>query len=191
MLVVLLVSTSGVFAGISSPYWGGSNPNPLKLHAGETKDVFFNLQNCPSMAANCAKKDDVLMAALMEGSEIAQITSGEKYTVPYGTADSYITVKVTIPEDANVGDSYTVKFSVNTVSEEGTGTVQLGVGYYVDFPVQVIGGAVEPEPTPAETGGDESGKNKIFFWTLGGVFVIVIIIIIVLIIWLSNKKREI
>lgn len=192
VLAILAVSASSVFAGVNSPYWGGSNPNPLKMHPGETKDVFFNLQNCPDLAANCAKKDDIVIVSLIEGSEIAQITSGESYTIPYGTADKYITVQVSVPENAKAGDSYNVKFSTSSSSGGSGGSVQLSTGYYVDFPVQVIAEAFEPESTSTETPISEKSDNKIVLWTAGGVFIIVaIIIIIILINQLSRRKEQV
>lgn len=193
VLAVLIVSASGVFAGISSPYWGGSNPNPLKMYPGETKDVYFNLQNCPSLADSCSKTDDNLVVSLLEGSEIAQITSGDKYTVPYGTADSNVVLKVTIPENAAIGTAYNVKFSVSTVSA-GTGTVQLGVGYNVDFPVEVVSKVVAPAPVPSETPLIEQpaavGLSSEAIAVIIIAIIAVIVIVIWLIYWLSKKKGQ-
>ena len=133
--VFLIISSTSVLAfGISSPYWGGSNPNPLKMYPGETKDVYFNLQNCPSLSDYCPKVDEKVAVSFLEGSEIANLISGAEYLIPYGTADTYIHMQVSIPQCAIQGSSYNVEFYITTIDDENV----IGVGYYVNFPVEVL-----------------------------------------------------
>src|SRR3989344_7243937 len=113
VLVILVVSTDSVLAfGISSPYW---KAHPLEMYLGETRDIEFNLQNCPSLKDHCDKEDANVVVEFVEGSEIAEITSGANYLVKYGSSDQNIILKISIPENAEVGTVYTVKFSVSSV----------------------------------------------------------------------------
>ena len=133
---ILLISTifliPNVFAfGISSPYW---KDNPLQMHPGETKEIAFNLQNCPSLSETCDQKDIIIQAILEEGEEIAEITSGSQYTIPFGTADTNIILRISAPEESPQ-NIYTIKFSVSSPPSEEAGNVQLGTKYNVEFSV--------------------------------------------------------
>ena len=192
IIAILLVGTLNVSAfGISSSYWNG---NPLMVKPGETKDVVLTL--VPS-------KDQIsidgVSASLVEGGEIAQIISGNEYSVSPDTGNTPITIRVTIPSYDPLGKEYKVKLSLVSSSAEGTGTVQLGIGYDVDFPV-VVGEEeekVQPiageQPTPVgvesvnEYGGQ--GRTKTVNIVLGIIVVIIVLIIIFLIVQLVRKKR--
>ena len=184
-LIISLISIQSVFAfGISSPY---HKDNPLEMYPGQTKDVMFNLQNCPSLGDYCEKEDVNVVVSFEEGNEIAEIISGLEYNVPYGTADTNIILKVSIPEDGNVGDSYNVKFSIGAApsGEEG-GNVQLGVRYNVDFPVNVAESFVKsPKELSLE---DKSWKIILTIIMLVAVFILLIILVIV---WRNMQKETI
>ncbi len=130
---ISLISYVSAF-GISSPYW---NTNPLEMRVGESKDISFNLQNCPALSADCVVKDENVVVSLQEGKKIARITSGKFYTIPFGTADQFIIMKVKIPSNAKVGDIYNVRFSVASYEEAG-GSINIGVEYIIEFPVVII-----------------------------------------------------
>ena len=142
-LAILLVSTSNVIAfGISSPYWKN---HPLKMYPGETKEVLFNLQNCPSLSEQCQRKDVNVLVNFDADNEIAQLLSGTTYQIPFGTADTYIKLKVSIPEDAEIGNTYNIKFSVSSAPEKIVTNIQLGIEYGVEFPVLVTEKSAIPE----------------------------------------------
>ena len=192
IIAILLVGTLNVSAfGISSSYWNG---NPLMVKPGETKDVVLTL--VPS-------KDQInidgVSASLVEGGEIAQITSGSEYSVSPNGENTLITLRVTIPSSDPLGKEYKVKLSLVSSSAEGAGTVQLGIGYDVDFPV-VVGEEekkVQPiageQPTPVgiksvnEYGGQ--GRTKTVNIVLGIIVVIIVLIIVFLVVQLVRKKR--
>jgi len=184
-LVIFLVGTTSVFAyGISSPY---TEKTPLKMYPGQTKEVAFNLQNCPSLGDYCEKEDVNVVVSFEEGNEIAEIISGLEYNVPYGTADTNIILKVSIPEDGNVGDSYNVKFSIGAApsGEEG-GNVQLGVRYNVDFPVNVV--AKEEAPTEPVASIEKPEAEKISIGKIAIIILIVVAVIAVVYFLLRKKK---
>ena len=184
MIIFLLVSISGVLAfGISSPYW---KDNPLKMNPGESRDVFFNLQNCPSLLASCGSSEENVIVSLMEGSEVTQITSGDSYRLPFGSFDTYVKLHVSIPESASPGSSYNVKFSVSS-SGSGTGSVVLGTGYYVDFPVIVVEKSAESVVVDNQ---NVSPQSKLNFSNLTTVlFIAGLILLILVIYWIIKKIR--
>jgi len=181
--LVFLVSTSIVAAfGISAPYWKN---NPLKMYPGQIKEISFNLQNCPSLSPDCERVDENINIVLEEGSEIAEITSGNSYLIPYGTADKYIRLKIQIPNNAKIGDSYNIRFSATAAPTAEGGNVELGLKYNVEFPV-VVGEEADIQGDiahiePRATAGISTGLIVI-------IILITIIIIIIIIYWISKKR---
>jgi hypothetical protein len=172
---ILLVSTSSVLAfGISSPHW---RSNPLEMYPGETKDISFNLQNCPALLEDCDKEDVNVILSFLEGEEIAEVRGGSEYLVPYGSANTNIILRVSVPESASVGDSYNVKFSVTSAPKGEGGNVQLGVKYNVDFPVEVGEESFEQPQVSGE------GSGNLIWWIVG-------IVVVVLIIWYVVKRKK-
>ncbi|MBS3098934.1 hypothetical protein J4462_01855 [Candidatus Pacearchaeota archaeon] len=182
VLAILIVSTNGVLAfGISSPYWKN---HPLEMYLGETRDIEFNLQNCPSLKDHCDKEDANIVVEFEEGSEIAEITSGANYLVKYGSSDQNIILKISIPENANIGDEHTVKFSVSSVPEtdEG-GNVQLGTKYFSSFPVKVIEKPAEAVEKPVIEETAPNKKSNVLVWAL------VVVIILVIFYFVFRRKK--
>jgi hypothetical protein len=178
VLAIFLVSTGGVFAefAVSTPYW---NNNPLEMYPGESKEVQFNLQNCPALLESCDSGDIIVTAEFEEGNEIAEVMSGLEYSVPYGTANTNLLLRVSIPESAKIGESYNIKFSLSSPPEpqEG-GNVQLGIVYGVSFPVKVV-------EKPVVEGEEVEGPNYLLWVIIALIIILLIIIVIIL-----RKKRE-
>lgn len=174
IILLSILSVNGVFAlGISSPYW---KSNPLKMYPGETREVSFVLAN-----AIDEQTDAEAFVDLKESAGIAEIISKTEYSIPPGEKDKVV-LKISIPKEAQIGDSYNVQFSVRPSPEEGTGNVQLEVEYNVDFPVVVV---VESEITPQPEGPQiQNEKTNTIIITL----IIIIIIIIALYLVLKRKK---
>ncbi len=172
-----LVSTSSVLAfAISAPY---SKNTPLKMYPGETKDVSFVMQNLQGNA------DENVVVSLLEGKEIADITSGNNYLVRLGTSDTQVKLRINVPSDV-AGKTYNVKFSVQSSPGGKEGNIQLGVGYNVDFPVIVMEKSAAPAPTPQEI--EQPQENSTWaVWVIA--IIIAIVIIIILVIWFWRKER--
>ena len=133
-LLVLLVSTNFVFSlSISSPY---HKNNLLLMYPGQEREISFNLQNCPSRAETCSREDEKVSVALEQGYEIAQITSGNTYTIPYGSSNKNILLRVKIPANTAIGTEYSIKFTVTSLPPD-EGSVQMGLRYNVEFPVLI------------------------------------------------------
>lgn len=129
-ILFLLLTINIISAlGVNAPYWEG---NPLKMYAGETKEVSFHLVN------GVNEKSAEASVFLVEGSEIAQITSGEKYTIQPGESDKNIILKIKIPEGTEIGKKYNVKFFVQYSPPGAEGNVQLNVKYNIAFPVETV-----------------------------------------------------
>jgi len=168
--IVTLLSISSVLAlGVSSPYWKN---NPLEISPGETKEVSFTLTNSPTAETATA------FVNLVDGAGVAEIISGKEYTVTPGTTSTKVILKMSVPETAIVGTTYEVKFSVKGAPSDEEGTVQLIMGYNVDFPVKVVEQSQE-QP-------EESTGTSWIFW----VIIIAIIILIAYFFFKSNKKKK-
>jgi len=192
--VILLILVALPFVdgfGFSPSHW---KDNPLKMYPGEMKEAEFNLQNCPSLKDYCNEGDVNIVVVFEEGEEIAEIISGDKYLLPFGSFDKNIIVRVSIPESADVGESYNVKFSINSDSDvEESGNVQIGTRYFADFPVQVIEHpgkspeVVEEIPEVAE----ESVESA---WSFGLISSLVIMIVAVIalgyLVYLIKKDKD-
>lgn len=180
-LAIFLVATQLVSAfGISTPYW---KAYPLEILPGETKEVPFNLQNCPSLSETCDKTEINVIVSLEEGQGITEITSGDSYQIPYGTANTNVVLKLTIPEDAKSGDSYNIKFSVTSAPKDESGNIQLGVKYNVEFPVKVI------ESTQVSENTEKPEKAEVNT-TSTTILIILSVLIILIIIYLVMRKKN-
>ena len=181
-LAILLVSTSGVLAfGISSPYW---KDYPLEMLPGQMKEISFNLQNCPSLKETCVKEDVNIIASFEEGEEIAEIISGSEYNIQFGTADTNMVLRISIPQEATIGDSYNIRFSIASPPREEEGNIQLKLKYSVDFPVVIVGeSAVQSTPTTQI----EEPETKLGTVTVT-ILIIAAVLLIIFIILLKRKK---
>ena len=172
--LILLAGINDVLAfGISSSYW---KDNPLKMYSGETKEISFSLVNSAGEIG-----DVEAFVSLEEGKEIAEITSGSKYNVPFG-GNAKIILKISVPESVRIGEKYNIKFSVNSISNEREeGNIQLGVGYHVDFPVEVVKKGEEREAAKIQINWGEA--------FIAGVSLLIIGVIIALY-YRHLKRRE-
>ena len=167
--------TNTVFAlGINSPYW---KTNPLKMYPGETKDISFTLVNSVD-----EKTPANAFVSLIEENEIAQITTGDQYTIIPGGKETLV-LKISVPESAKIGDSYNIKFSVKSAPKEETGNVQLNIGYNIDFPVIIT------EKSSVQEAQDQTlPEQKTNFNTI--ILSIITLIVIIIGIFFILKKKN-
>lgn len=171
-LAVLLSVNSILALGVSSPYW---KDNPLNMYPGQIKDVAFTLVNKPD--AETAKA----FVAMEDNAEIAEITSGAEYNVIPGSTNTKVILKISVPETATIGSIYNVKFSVKSAPSEEEGTVQLIMGYNINFPVKIVEQSQVSEDQTQEI--EPKGTN----WALW--IVIILAILIISYFFLKKKKR--
>jgi len=174
IIALCIISINLVFAfGITSPYYEG---NPLKMTPGQTSEVAFLIGHT---------ENDRLRATvtLEEDGGIAELIDGPDYTMGPGESKR-IYFKISVPEDAEIGDTYNVRFStVSSPIEEGT--VQIGVRYNSEFLVQVVEDEEASQIQPPE-----KQQMKIKVWVVALILVILIAILIYFIIRI-NKKHNI
>ncbi len=169
MLVGLVFAFTIVSAfGISSSYFEG---NPLVLGPGESKDVSLALQN------NIGDKDLSFTASVSDGdSGIAKIINKkDKYKVPFGTENTAIDLRVSIPNTALIGTEYSVSVNLNQVRDTEGGMLEVSGNIMKTFPV-LVGEVVEAE----------TGKNTLLII----VILISILAIILIIGYLIFRKKK-
>jgi len=131
LLLSLALAYSSLAFGVTSPYW---DTKPLGLHPGESADVQLLLQNM------IGDKDITLIGGVTEGAELATlINENTKYVIPFGTKDLPVMVRISVPEDAEVGKQHNVKVSFTQVAgndAEGK-MIQMKAGVGAIIPVVV------------------------------------------------------
>ena len=194
ILVFFLVSLGNVVAfGVSSPPYSSSNP--LELYPGQIKDISFNLQNCPALSEDCEVKDETAEVFLEEGSEIAEITTGTSYLLPYGTSNTYMILKVSIPETIALGTIYNIKLSLKAIPGDSGGNVQLGTQYNINIPVLIKDESQIPkELQPGEPiiVGEIEEKKPIPYLAIISILILILILIvaIIIIVYFVLKKNK-
>lgn len=171
---IILISVGVIAYGVSSPYW---KSNPLKMYAGQTKEVGFTLFNNLG-----EQKDADVIVSVVKGGEIARVGQNN-YRIPFGTTGTKLLLSVSIPENVEVGKNYDVKLSINPAFEEGAGSVELGVNYAIEFPVMVVEKASAVENSPRSN--VKIGANAVI-----GIFVIVAFVIFIGVYLMLKRRGE-
>lgn len=170
-IFILFFSNYVCAFAVSSAY---GDWNPLEISPGQTKTFDVILQNSGS--------DELgLKGGIAEGSEIAEITNpSEVYLIPKGEKKK-ITIRVSIPSDAKIGDSHNIKLLFSTVkSAEGGG---LGFGSSIE---QTVSANVIKKPlSPEELAAKEKAIPGIAF-LISLIFIVIIIVIVIII----RKKAQ-
>ena len=195
---IIIISAQTVMAlGVNSPFWKQSpylEANLLKMYQGETREVSFQLEN------SIDEKDDAFaLVSLIKGAEIAQITTGTEYIVPPGAKDKKVTLKISIPKTAKIGDSYDITINVKSAPKQEQGNVQLNVGYDAELPILIVEKSeakankqnVEPASKPvAPIKPEQTKTKKTLNTTILFTIIIFIIIAIIIFIIIMLKKRN-
>ncbi len=153
-LVAILVATIPLASafGVTTHYW---NDKPLIMHPGQTMDIDVELQNM------VGDEDIRLQAEITEGSEIATLIDPDSvYAVPLGRKDIKVNIRVAVPENVALEDSYTIQVSFKQVAEEEGKMVQMTASVGATIPV-VIKSIEEVPPvvsTPTEEVPVEQGE---------------------------------
>ena len=164
VLAVMLVGIVGA-SGVSSQYWDGNNANPLNMYKGQTTTTNLNLQNMVG-------DDDVTYSvAIKEGASIASLIQGV-YAVKAHTSDTMVPLRITVPDDAKIGDTTKVIVEFKTITSGTGGMVSMGTGMSVSFDVVVV---------------EKPKGNLPITWIVVG---IVVLIILIWLISAGKKKRK-
>ena len=131
LVLVFFIPLVSAF-GVTSPYW---DTKPLGLHPGESTEVQLLLQNM------VGEKNMILKASITEGAEVATILDKDPtYSLPFGTKDVPVLVRVAIPEDASPEKTLSIKISfVQVANNDVEGKMlQMNAGVGAIIPVVVI-----------------------------------------------------
>lgn len=150
----------------------------IELHPGQSIDRSISLQNLPVGGG-----DLKFIGVITEGMEYVSLDDDD-VRVNDGEI-GHVAIKISVPDSANVGDTYPVKIKFNTaeisqIDETDSGNaVQFNLGTGISFDVIVIEKPLQEEQ-PA------SGELSLIWIILG----IILLIAIVAIIWFIIKNRK-
>lgn len=130
ILVLLLITPLVSAFGISSMF---HKNNPLFMVPGETKEFSLGLQNM------VGGEDLLFKVEIVSGGDIAVITDlSTEYLVPFRNSNTPVNLKVTIPEDAPLGQKKSIKVSVNVIPSKDGEMLQMNTGLVKSIPL-IIG----------------------------------------------------
>lgn len=163
----------------------GFESNELRLYPGEVYDSAFSLQNY-----GINSSDITVEATVEEGGEYITFTEGNRFDV-LANNNAAAPIKIKIPTNARVGDSYPVKILFNVISgdvggsgvEAGGTSVGFAFSYRREITLKIVPEVTEEKPTTAETPVKET---KAWVW----VGLVVIILIGLGLWWLVKKKKQ-
>lgn len=175
IFTILLVTSVNAF-GVTTFYYEG---HPLILNPGSARDTQLILQN--------EKGSDpvTIKVELTSGSDIAQITGRTQFDLNSGANNIPVDIKITLPENAIIGDEYTVGVTFNTVAKPGNKMLELGTQISKSIPVVVSEIRETPEfvVIPKKT-----LKDMIPFGGLSSI--IIVLVLLALVIFIIRKKKK-
>ena len=178
VFVILLCGYASAFA-ISSFYW---RENPLNLTIGETKDIQFTLQN------NIGGEDLNIRARIIKGSEIAKISdASNEYLLSFGGVQPVVHVEVSIPNDAKIGDVYTLEIIFDTVKKGTSGGLGFGASISRGFKVNVV---EKPKPPEEVVLPEKKPLLQTIYLVIILVVILAIIIVTIALFNLLKKKKQ-
>ena len=148
----------------------------LYLFPGEIRDLEFVLQN------SGGTEDINARATIIEGSEIIEITDTSNVYVVIPGKQTKVNFRVTIPEDAQIGDSYHIKLGF--AAEAGAGSFAFGSEIEQNFDV-IIGEKAVPVVEQEE---EEEGILLKSLWVYG--IIILVLIAIIIIFFVIRRKNK-
>lgn len=167
---IFLISFVSAFS-VSMPYM---EDKKMHILPGEIRDLEFVLQNGGAT-------DNVNAGVrIIEGSQIIKVTGTEDSYLVIPGKQTPVNLRVEIPGDAQIGDSYHVKLAFSTI-ESNTGSFAFGSEIEQNFDV-IIGEkavrVIEPEEEEVSLKG---------FLSYG---ILIIVLIVVLIVFFVIRKRK-
>jgi len=160
--------------GVSISY---SMQDPLMVYPGQSADIVIGLQSMLS------EGNLTVVPEILQGQDIVKITDNSKeYNIisnqPVGAE---IHLKVSIPDNANLGKEYTVKLLFRDITKRQGGMVGVSTSIGASFNVSVI---EKPEVIKEEV---KINKSRIIAIII---FLIILIIIVIIIIWFLIKRNR-
>jgi hypothetical protein len=153
--------------GVSSLY---GKTNVLEVYPGEEKNVLITVEGMPD------EGDMTINAEVTNGAEIASLIDGPEYSLLTGERVTS-TLKVQIPDDAQIDKEYviSVKYGEVDVEMSGEGTVS-----FVTTTTKTINVLVVEQP-------EIESEGISMIWIILG---IVLVVIVIAVIWFMNKSKK-
>jgi hypothetical protein len=150
----------------------------LYLSPGAITDIEFVLQNSGGTENINAR------ATIIEGSEIIEITDTSNIYVVIPGQQTKVNFKITIPEDAQIGDSYHIKLGF--AAEAGAGSFAFGSEIEQNFDVFIGERAVD---IAGEAVGEEEEETQLKSLLVYGIIILVLIAIIIIFFVIKRKNK--
>ena len=169
LLITLSLFVSAI--GATAPFW---DTKPLGMKAGEMMEFPITLQN------NVGNSDVILKADIVDGAEIVTLTDEiTEYDLPLGSKNIPVNIKIQIPENAPVGQEYTIGILFSQVIDKDLAEGQM---------VKITGGvkSVIPVIIESPTGAAVKEVGKI---SPVGMLIILALIITAVLIYLVKRNK--
>lgn len=179
-IVTLIIVVFSLFVnafGVSSSYW---KDNPLIMHAGQTEDVKLLLQNM------VGEKDMKVKISIVDGKSFAKLLDkNDIYNIPFGVKDVPINIRISIPENANLGENLNIGVMIIEIPTENKNMIQTAAGIRETIPILI---RTESEVPKIVKESWLSSKQWDMVWV---VLIIIVVVVILLEEWhLKNKKKK-
>jgi hypothetical protein len=170
VLVLSFMSFISAFS-VAMPYMENKQ---LYLYPGSTTDLQFILHDSGGTENINAR------VTIIEGSEIIEIidSSNIYVVIPGPGKHTPVNFRITIPENARIGDSYHIKLGF--AAEAGAGSFAFGSEIEQNFDVIIGEKAVEPAVIKEEEEGEILLKSFLFYGIIIFIFIIILIIFFVI-----------
>jgi hypothetical protein len=170
--ILLLINFISAY-GISKEYFDG---NPAKIGPGETKEISFGL-----IVLSPNETARTLSIEMINGSDIARLVN-DRLTVPAGSRDTEIKLRVSIPQNVPEGTLYQVVLNVKDISiTNDTGMINFVTSSTSSIPILVEKSVAPPATPPVE----KPAGN--YSWVI---IVIALAIIIAIVAYLLLRRKE-
>lgn len=166
--VIFVLGLIGIVSsvGISQVY---HNENPVLVSPGEIRTIEFG-----KLMASQETNDRIMEVEVIEGMEIA-IPVSERINVPAGSIDKGVDLKISIPDNAEIGQEYVISVRIKDVTpSESQGMVGFSDSMTGSIPVIVQE--------------KESPEKLNLTWILAGVFVLIIAVVII--VYLISARKH-
>ena len=181
-IMVILLSAGVMAFGVTPSHFG---EHELRIMPGEKGTAYFELQNM------VGDEDYQVTATMTLGEEIARITDKETiYEVPAMTEGIRVNLEVTIPQNANIGDTYLIEMAFRA-APKSSGPLTMGTSIKNTIPIIIGEKKVIPEnvlgPARPARGRQEIPESD------GGMAITIAVITIILaliILIITLRKKE-
>ncbi|MEM3075125.1 MAG: hypothetical protein QXX55_00690 [Candidatus Pacearchaeota archaeon] len=170
ILIINLISA----AGVATPYW---RENPLRLAPGESTIITLSLQNM------VGGEDIRFKIDLSSTSNVVSLVDQKsEYFVPFGENNVPVKLKINLPENAPIGEIYSVQISFQQISSGEGGMIKIASGISTEIPILVV----EKNQSVLREIGEQktTGNNKVI------ILIVIIVILVAVLFFIKNKKYK-